>query len=213
MRATEQAFIFQRLGIVGITENGRFLVGRIVNGGINEPKFRIGFQDDIEYTTEVFWWEVEPSGTMASLRQVVGSHIEAFIGQEVNPMFRISSTDLGSGNKGSRLELGAGADNATDVFLEKTGANEFRIVLSGGTKQIWFADAIFTPGGIMQVLQDSATPTAASAGTTKLYSKDGNLYQMDSTGEESILKNNIITGTGAPNDADGEPNGTIYVEI
>lgn len=190
----EQSLIFQRLGNVGITDNPRFLVGRIVNGGINEPKFRIGFQDDTEYTTEVFSWEVEPSGTMASLRQVVGSHIEGFIGTQVEPMYRISSTDLGLGNNSSRLELGPGGTQPTDVFLERTGNNEFRIVLSGGTKQIWYADAIFTPSGIMQVFQESTTPTPAGAGTVKLYSKNGQMHQMDESGVEASL---VTSQTGS----------------
>ena len=49
----EKALILSKKGVVGITKNPKFSFGRIVNGGINEPKLRIIFSDDEEYTDEV----------------------------------------------------------------------------------------------------------------------------------------------------------------
>jgi len=190
--ATEQELIFQRLGTVGDQLNPVFSLGRIINGGINEAKLRFVGRDDSKYTTERAFFEMETGGTVASLREVEGSHYEGFIGAEQEPMFRISSTNLGGGNFSSRIELGSGGTNPTDVFIERQGPNQLGFVLSGGTKQIIYPDSVFKPSNIVDAFQNSVTPSIPGAGVIKVYNKDGQLTQLDENGVESSLVPGVL---------------------
>lgn len=178
----EQELVFQRLGTVGDQENPIFAMGRIINGGINEAKLRFIARDDAKYTSERAFFEMEGGGTVASLRDAEGSHYEGFIGVQQEPMFRISSTDVG-GNQSSRIELGAGNNSATDVFIERLGDNILAFTLSGGVKQIIFPDSVFKPGGIVDAFQETgSTPGTPTTDVLKVYNQAGEMGQLDSNG-------------------------------
>lgn len=171
----EKSLILSKKGVVGVTNNPKFSFGRIVNGGIDEPKLRIVFSDDKEYTNEVTCFEVEPSGTMASIRQVVGSHIEAFIEQEEKPLFRIASF-LKDGNRSTRFEFGSGGTNETDIFLERWASWAFALVFGGSPKVIFYPDSILRQPGVVDAFQQTPiaqTVTAPNADVKKIFYREG----------------------------------------
>ena len=192
-KADEQAIIMKRLGTVGITTNPQFSFGRIVNGGINEPKLRVGFIDDEAYTSEVFPFEVEPSGTAASIRQVIGSHYEAFVGLEEQPMFRLSSIDIGGGNKSSRIELGSGGTNGTDTMLERLGTNQLAVVLGGSAKVIFYADSMLRQPGVSDAFQQDSNPVATpNSDVKKIFYRTGvGMVELGGDGVEKPMASDL----------------------
>lgn len=187
----ENGIIIKRTGTIGTGShvNPVFTMGRIVGGGIGEPKLRWTYSDDNIYTTEVVPFEIEPSGTAASVRTVAGSHFEGFIAGESEPLFRISS-DIGGF---SGLELGAGGASATDVHLRRSGANTMLLALGGGTKQIWYPDSVFKPAYITDAYEKTpAVPSTPSGDVIKLYNFNNKLHELDNTGKQYEISNNRI---------------------
>jgi len=188
----EKALILSKEGTVGITKNPKFLFGRIVNGGINEPKLRILFIDDEAYTSEVSCFEVEPSGTAASVRQVIGSHYEAFLEQEEKPLFRIASF-LKDGNKSTRFEFGSGGNQETDIFLERWASWAFALVMGGSPKIIFYPDSILRQPGVVDAFQQTPIGQAVgvpSADVKKLFFREGKgLVELGNDGIERQLSN------------------------
>ena len=171
----ENSLIVSKKGQVGITTNPKFSFGRIVNGGINEPKLRVIFSDDEEYINEVTCWEVEPSGTMASVRQTIGSHIEAFLEQEQKPLFRIASF-LKDGNKSTRFEFGEGGNTETDIFLERWASWAFALVFGGSPKVIFYPDSILRQPGVVDAFQQTPiaqTVTSPNSDVKKIFYREG----------------------------------------
>lgn len=188
---SETSLTLSKKGQVGITSNPKFKIGRIVNGGINEPKLRVLFNDDSEYKNEITCWEVEPSGTMASIRQVNGSHLEAFIGTEEKPVFRIASF-LKDGNVSSRFEFGSGGNNETDIFLERWNNYSFSIVIGGSPKVVFYPDSILRQPGVVDAFQETpATQFISSPANDvkKLFFREGlGLVEKGSDGTEHLLR-------------------------
>lgn len=189
----EQAIIMKTNGYVGIAKNGQFSFGRVVVGGINEPKLRIGFSDDEAYPDEVFPFEVEPSGTSGFIRQVVGSHIEGFMHLEEKPIFRVTSMDLGNGNRGSRFEFGSGGANETDSFIERLGPNQLAITLGGSIKVRFFSDSILRQPGVSDAFQEtSGAVSAPTADVKKILNRPGiGMTEIGSDGKEKPLADDI----------------------
>ena len=191
--SNEKALILSKEGTVGITENPKFSFGRIVNGGINEPKLRILFIDDEAYTSEITCFEVEPSGTAASVRSVIGSHYEGFLEGEEKPLFRIASF-LKDGNKSTRMEFGSGGNNETDIFLERWASWAFALVMGGSPKIIFYPDSILRQPGVVDAFQQTpigqvvATP---NPDVKKLFYREGKgLVELGGDGIEKPLVNN-----------------------
>lgn len=187
----EQELVFQRLGTFGDQVNPQIKLGRMVLGGIPEAKIRWLVKDDAKYLIDTAFFEMEGSGTVSSVRQKVGSNYEAFIGMQSQPTFRLATTDLDAGDgiiQSSRLELGSGEDNPTDVFLERLGPNQLGIILSGSAKRIFYADSEFKPSGIVDAWQETPdTPSTPGEGIIKVYNKNGVLTQLNSAGVETPL--------------------------
>jgi hypothetical protein len=186
----EKSLILSKKGQVGITNNPRFSLGRIVNGGINEPKLRIVFSDDVAYANETTCWEVEPSGTMASVKQVIGSHIEGFLEQEQKPLFRIASF-IKNGNTSTRFEFGSGGNNETDIFLERWASWAFALVMGGSAKVIFYPDSIVRQSGVVDAFQQTSTSQTVTPPTSdvkKMYFREGiGMVELGNDGLEKLM--------------------------
>lgn len=189
---SEKSLTFSTRGVMGITTNPKFKIGRVVNGGINEPKLRVLFQDDTTYVAETACWEVEPSGTMASLRQLIGSHIEAFIGTEEKPMFRIASF-IKDNNNTTRFEFGSGGTNETDIFLERWNEYSFAVVFGGSPKVIFYPDSLLRQPGVVDAFQQTNIGNVVTNPTPDVrklfYRESKGLVQKDEDGMEHLLTN------------------------
>ena len=116
-----------------LTNNPLFVFGRIVNGPLG-PKMRLVSSDDVLAEKSV--WEIERTGTMATIRDVgsYGSYVEGFQEGYVEPDYRING--FSPGTEGIQLEfrdVTAASAVKTDVALRRTGAQILQVVgINGG---------------------------------------------------------------------------------
>lgn len=202
----ENGVIYKRTGTIGTGNHVDpvFETGRITGTGIGEPTWRILYRDsgstNNEYLTEGLIFAVEPSGTVASVRRVVGSHFEGFIDGDTEPFFRLESIDLDPGvgvTPSVRLRMGPGGTTPNDVELIRRGANQLSLALGGSNKWTTFADGFQLESGITQnFVNTPSSPSPPPSGVLKIYNLNGVMVQLDNSGTETVLSNTATSGTG-----------------
>ena len=150
---SEQSFTMKRTGTIGSGhDNPIFVLGRIIDGGLGYPEYRLLYSDDATSERPVFIMGSE--GTISAVNDGTRrSQYEGYIQNlDVYPTFRLtSSPDM-------TLEFGPGGlTNDTDVKLQRNGTNSLKLIIGGSTQIIWYSDREEIQAGTSLVLGQTAS--------------------------------------------------------
>lgn len=143
----EYSYILKR---TDMTNGPQFSYGRLV--GTGDPKVRWIYTDDL--TTERSVFDITKSGTVGSIKPVLGSHYEGYITGAVQPMFRLNSYPT------MQLEFGPGESTTTDIIMRRKQQGHLKIL-----SQL-----------------SNNTDVTGSLDVANIYSSDGHLHLSSSGG-------------------------------
>lgn len=133
-----------------MTNGPQFQFGRLAGSG--DPKIRFMYSDDLTSERSVF--DVTKSGTIGSIKPVLGSHYEGYITGAVQPIFRLNSYPT------MQLEFGPGESTTTDIILRRKQQGHLKIL-----SQL-----------------SNNTDVTGSVDVANIYSSDGHLHLSSSAG-------------------------------